>query len=254
MTKDNVLFAVIGLLVGLIGGFLFANTVNQRGYIARSQNAASSTAGGANVLPGDHPPLPSNAVTDQSQMNGQTSGQMPPEIKATIQKARDAPDDFEAQTKAAELYYQIKRYPEALEYLTRANRIRPDSYETIVNLGNTNFDAGNYPTAEKWYTAALAKNSDDVSVRTDLGLTFLFREPADYDRAIKEFRRSLEINPKHEQTLQNLTVALMKKGATSDAQEALKRLEAVNPQNKSIEQLRTEIQSGAGGAMPKTTG
>ena len=76
----------------------------------------------------------------------------------------------------------------------------------MVALGNANFDAGRYEIAEKWYTAALARNPKDVNVRTDLGLSFMFREPADYDRAIKEFRQSLATDPNHEQTLQDIVV------------------------------------------------
>ena len=39
---------------------------------------------------------------------------------------------------------------------------------------------------------------------------FALRQPPDYDRAIAEFRRSLERDPRHEQTLQNLVFALTK--------------------------------------------
>lgn len=237
MTKENILFGIIGLLGGLIVGFIFANTVNQRGYATRPAQTAGASASGSN-LPADHPSLPSNAVADQSKM--------PPEIQATLQKAKNEPNNFDAQMEAAQLYYQIQRYPEALNYLQRANQIRPDNYDAVVALGNTNFDANNYEAAEKWYNAALAKKPTDVSVRTDLGLTFLFRTPPDYDRAIKEFRRSLELDPKHEQTLQNITVALTKKGSYDEAQQSLKRLEEVNPQNPKLSLLRTEIEQNSG--------
>ncbi|MEJ7713883.1 MAG: tetratricopeptide repeat protein [Pyrinomonadaceae bacterium] len=70
---------------------------------------------------------------------------------------------------------------------------------------------------------------NDVNVRTDLGLTFVFRKPEKYDRAIAEFRKSLEVNPKHEQTLQNLAFALAQKQDMTEAQAVLKKLEEVNP-------------------------
>lgn len=247
MTKDNILFSVIGLLLGLIVGFAFANTVNQRGYerrAAEQQPAIASSTGNpaqgagapsqnASQVPGNHPPVPANGVADQSRM--------PPEIQITIQKAKDEPNNFEAQMKAAQLYYQIKRFGEAVTYYSRANQIRPESYEAVIALGNVNFDAENYDAAEKWYTAALAKRPDDVNARTDLGLVFVYRQPEDYDRAIKEFRRSLEINPRHEQTLQNITFALAQKGQRDEAQAALKKLAEVNPQNKQLENLRAQI-------------
>lgn len=247
MTKDNVLFTIIGLLLGVIVGFMFANTVNQRGYerrAAQTAGAASSQAPAGGNLPADHPELPSNAVAEQG------SGRMPPEIQRVIQRAKDQPGNFEAQMEAGELYYRIKRYDEAIEYFTRAAQVRPGDYDALVNLGNVNFDAGHensdsgkFEAAEKAYVAALEKKPNDVNVRTDLGLTFVYRKPENYDRAIAEFRRSLQVNPKHEQTLQNITFALIQKKDMSEAQTMLARLTEVNPKNTALAGLQAQINS-----------
>ncbi len=229
MTKDNFLFSLIGLLLGFIVGFFFANTTNQRG--ALTQTAQGQLAG----LPADHPPVGANGAS-------QASGVSQAEVQAALQRAKDKPDDFDAQMQAAELYYRIQRYEEAIELLTRANQLRPSSYEPLVNLGNANFDAGRFPEAERWYAAALSKRPDDVNVRTDLGLTFMFREPPDLDRAVAEFRRSLERQPTHAQTLQNLTVALTRKGEAAEAQATLARLEGVNPENPALPRLRADLE------------
>ena len=85
------------------------------------------------------------------------------------------------------------------------------------------------------------KKADDINVRTDLGLTFMFREPPNYDRAIEEFNRSLEIDPNHVQTLQNLTVAFTKKGDTAKANATLARLEGLDPKNTSLAKLKDDI-------------
>lgn len=142
---------------------------------------------------------------------------MQPQIQTLIEKAKAESEDFEAQIKAAEVYYQIQRFEGAIEFLKKANKLKPEDYETIVNLGNAYFDASKYEEAEKSYNAALARKSDDVNVRTDLGLTFIFREPPNFDRAVEEFRRALEKEPNHTQALQNLTVAFTKKGDAAQA-------------------------------------
>jgi tetratricopeptide (TPR) repeat protein len=242
MKKENVLFGVIGLLLGLIIGFVFANSVNQRGFGTR---AVTPAAAGQDDLPPDHPSLASNGVAEQ--------GGMQPVVQAAIQKAKDQPNSFDAQMEAAQMYYQIRRYDEALQYLLRANQIQPDNYEAIVSLGNTNFDSQNYEAAEKWYNAALAKKSDDINVRTDLGLTFMFRTQPDYDRAIQEFRKSLAQNPNHEQTLQDIVVALTKKGNAKEAQAMFDKLVQVSPQNPAIPELRRNLDTlkGAGTAGGK---
>lgn len=230
MTKENFLFAIIGLLAGCIIGFMFANSVNQNAM--KNMNPAMNPAMNPSAqMPPGHPDI-----------DGGNTGASQAEVQAAIDKAKAEPENFEAQIKAAEMFYQIQRFDGAVEYLKQANKIKPDDYETIVNLGNTLFDSGNYTEAEQWYAAALGKKKDDVSVRTDYGLTFLLRQSPDFDRAVAEFNRSLEIDPNHTQTLQNLTVAYTRKGDAAKATETLARLETANPQNSSIAKLREEIQ------------
>lgn len=226
MNKNNLLFGAIGLFVGLIIGFWYANSVNQ----GATAPVASVLPANANVPPG-HP--------DISGGSNQTG--MGPEVQAALEKAKQSPEDFDAQLKAAELYYQISRFDEAISFLKAANELRPDSYEIIVHLGNANFDSDRYDEAEKWYAEALARNAEDASVRTDLGLTFVFRNPPNYDRAIEEFNRSLNVDPNHIQTLQNLTVAYTRKGDRARAEETLTRLESVDAGNTAIKRLKDDI-------------
>ncbi len=231
INKENILFGVVGLLAGLIVGFMFANSVNQ--------GAGGGNAGtfAANTMPAGHPPVPG------SEAPGGQGMQNVPEVQAAIDKARAEPNNFDAQLKAAEFYYQIQRFEGALEFLKQANKLQPDNYDVQVHMGNAYFDSGKYDEAEKWYNTALAKKPDDVSVRTDLGLTYIFRENPDYDRAIKEFTTSLEKEPNHPQTLQNLVVAYTKKKDTAKANETLAQLEAMDPTNTTIAKLREEIQA-----------
>ena len=230
MNKDNILFAIVGLLLGLIIGFIGANSIN-RNAISQANQGVNPLSG----LPEGHPGVTGQA--DPSSM---------PEVQSAVEKAKQEPENFEAQVKAGELFYQIQRYDEAVNYFAQANKLKPDDRELIVRLGNASFDGSKFEEAEKWYLKALETDSEDVNVRTDLGLTFIFRVPPDYDRAIKEFLASLERNPTHPQTLQNLVVAYTKKGDAAKATETLAKLEAVDSQNQAIARLREEIQK-----MPK---
>jgi tetratricopeptide (TPR) repeat protein len=228
MKKENVLFGITGLLAGLIIGFMFANSVNQTA--ATSVPAAMSAMQANSNLPPGHPDIGSAQAKT-----------ITPEMQAAIDRAKQQPGDLDAQLKAAEAYYQIEKFDEAIAYLTAANEINPQDREILVHLGNANFDAERFTEAEKWYMAALAKKSDDVNVRTDLGLTFVFREPANYDRAIEEFNRSLAEDPGHIQTLQNLTVAYTKKGDATKASATLAKLEEHDAKNAAISKLREDI-------------
>jgi tetratricopeptide (TPR) repeat protein len=225
MTRDNILFSIIGVLLGVFAGYVFATTVNQNGYAPRT--AAGPVA--------SNPAMPAGAAAEQGVDSSAE--------RALIEQAQLEPDNFDAQMQAAAIHYKNRRFDEAIQLLVRANQLRPDSYDALVALGNSNFDASRFEIAEKWYTAALVKNPKDINVRTDLGLTFLFREQQDVDRAIQEFRRSLELNPRHEQTLQNMVVALVKKGDFGAAETTLSKLREVNPGNQSLTKLRTDLES-----------
>jgi tetratricopeptide (TPR) repeat protein len=190
MSRENLLFAIIGLLLGFIVGFMFASSMSQK---AVSQQAAASSQG----LPADHPPVGAqNAPNPQG---------MQAEVQASLEKARNEPKNFDAQIKAAELYYQIQRYDQAIEYLVKANQIQPTDYRTVVLLGVVNLDAGHYDTAEKWYRAALKMKSDDVMV------------------------------------LSGLAAATLQRGDAKAAEDAIAQLEKVDPNSEDLPQFRTKL-------------
>ncbi|HEX9962462.1 MAG TPA: tetratricopeptide repeat protein [Pyrinomonadaceae bacterium] len=222
MNKQVILFTIIGILIGFTGGFFLANSIN------RSAGMQTQTASIPN-LPANQPPF--------ANQNGGATAQ----VTEAIERAKNEPDNFEAQYAAANMYYQIDRFDEAAEYYEKAVRILPDHYQTLVRLGNSNYGLKNYTEAEKWYAQALKIKPDDVDVRTDFGTTFFLREPKDFERAIKEYKTSLEQNPNHEPTLQNLCAVYVEKGDIPNLQETLVRLEKINPQNPIIPKLKEEI-------------
>ena len=192
MSRENLLFAIIGVLLGFIVGFMFASSMSQK--MATPQMAA-----GPQTMPGDHPPVGSqNAPNPQG---------MQAEVTASLEKARSEPKNFEAQVKAAELYYQIGRYDQSIEYLLKANQIKPTDYRTVTLLGMVNMDAGHFDTAEKWYRAAMKMKADDVMVLAGLAAT----------------------------TLQ--------KGDAKAAEDAIAKLEKVDPNSQDLPQFREKLAS-----------
>ena len=159
MTRENILFAIIGILLGFIVGFMFASSMSQRA-------AMPATAS----MPADHPPISGQSTPDPQAVRG--------EVTASIEKARNEPKNFDAQVKAAELYYRIGRYNEAIEFLLKANQLEPKDYRTVTLLGVTNLDAGNWDNAEKWYRAAMQMKSDDVMVLSGLAYVTLQKRDA----------------------------------------------------------------------------
>jgi tetratricopeptide (TPR) repeat protein len=226
MNKNYFLVGAVCLLAGCVIGFVFANSLNRN---ATDQTSVAVATNSNSAISPNHPALDANRMPQA-------------DVQAAIDLAKNEPENFEAQTKAAAMYYQIERFEPAIELLKKANRLKPDDYGTKVNLGNAYFEAGQYEEAEKWYAATLARNADDINVRTDLGLTFLLRQPPNLDRAVKEFTRSLEKDPNHAPTLQNLTIAFTKKDDAAKAKETLNRLEKLSADNPAITKLRDDIQ------------
>lgn len=224
MNRDKILFGVGGVLVGVVIGFLFANSVNRSA--SGTLNVSANTTATNSVLPPDHPPIGASEGASQT-------GAIP-QVTEAIERARRSPDDFEAQMTAGDLYYQIQRFDDAADFYKRANELRPAENEPMIKLGNTNFDAERYEEAERWYAAVLKRTPNEVNVRTDLGLTFFLRQPRDLDRAIKEFNAALVLQPDSEIALQNLALAYKEKNDQASLQKTMDRLKQVNPNNPLI--------------------
>ena len=194
MSRENILFAIIGLLLGFIVGFMFASSMSQKA-------AMPAVAGSAQGLPADHPPV---AGQGAAAPNPQA---MQAQVQASLEKARNEPQNFEAQIQAADLYYQIRRFDQAIEYLLKANELKPTDYRTVVLLGMVNLDAEHYDQAEKWYRAAMKMKQDDVMVLAGLAAT----------------------------TLQ--------KGDAKAAEVAIAQLEKVDPNSEDLPQFRDKLAS-----------
>lgn len=184
MSRENLLFGIIGILLGFIVGFMFASSMSQKQQMA--QNASS-----AQGLPADHPPV-AGVPEDSAQSREATRAR----VTADLEKARNEPNNFEAQLRAAGHYYQIQLLDQSIEYLLKANQLKPTDYNTVAFLGLVNLDAKHYDQAEKWYRAAIKMKPDDVMVLAGLAETTLQKRDA---KGAEEAIASLEkVDPNSE--------------------------------------------------------
>jgi tetratricopeptide (TPR) repeat protein len=222
MNKENVLYGLIALLAGLILGYVGSNYLNEKYRpVTRATTGSPSSS-----LPATQAGAASGAQTDFTEV---------------IQTARNEPANFDAQMSAGGMYREIRRFEQALEFYRRAVEAKPTNVEALTKLGDTLFDLQRYAEAEDPYRRALQQSPQNVMVRMDLGLTYFLRQPRDLDRAISEFRGALEIDPRHEKTLQNLTAAQIEKGDVTGARASLRQLIAVNPSNAGIESFQQKL-------------
>jgi tetratricopeptide (TPR) repeat protein len=242
VTKHNLLYSTIGLLLGFIIGFIFANQIN-RGPLGDAREArapsqgAQAGAGQTRNANSNGPGLPTDA-----------------EIRDAIAKADARADDVALQRNFGMVLYRYANQtrnasflPDVARMLKRAADADPKDRDLAVALGNVLFDIGQatdpsrFAEARVYYSKALEMKADDANVRTDLGLTYYFGQPSDPQRAIAEYRKSLIIDPRHEPTLQNLAAALMAVGKTEEARKTIDQLSALNPSNPALSDLRAQM-------------
>ncbi len=229
MNKNSITFGIIGLIVGLTIGFMGANSLNRNASVSQEIPPNPATAP-QSVQPPSQPP------------NGQNpQGGMLEDVQKTLDKAKNQPENFEAQIEAGRMYAQIQRFDEALEFFQKGQQLKPDDFAANALLGNAFFDAKQFENAETYYAKALEIKPNEVTIQSDYATTFFRRKNPDYERAMKEFEKALEINPKHEVTIYNMGLAYFFKGDKDNAAKTLERLKQVNPSSDLIKRLEQEI-------------
>ncbi|MGD9561108.1 MAG: tetratricopeptide repeat protein [Pyrinomonadaceae bacterium] len=240
MTKQSVLVAIAACLIGFIGGFMFANTLNRRDVTGQTPPLVQP----AGPVPGDTSPMSATLTPD--------------EIKARVEMADRVPGDFKFQKslgvslyRYASLKQDASLLPDAIRIMQRALDLDPADRDLQIALGNAHFDVGyfkkdnaSFDRAREFYLKALERIPGDTDVRADLALTYYLQTPPDLDTAVREFEKGLEANPKHERSLQFLVQTYVKKSDTAKANQTLARLKEVNGENPAIAELTAMIAGG----------
>jgi Flp pilus assembly protein TadD len=126
--RTNTALAIFGLLLGLIGGFRIANYQYRREQGLALQQSVAQAASGAGSTQSTNSSSSQNLTPEQR-------NQMINEVRALIDKAKNNPQDVEAQLDAAAQFIQISRPEEALQFLEQARKTKPDDARTLAGLG-----------------------------------------------------------------------------------------------------------------------
>lgn len=129
-------------------------------------------------------------------------------------------------------------FQQAVAPLLEAVKKDPNDYDSLVKLGNTFYDAQQFPDAIQSYERALAIHPENADVRTDMGTAYWYSGNA--DKAVAAMETSLKYRPGHPQTLFNLGwVKWQGKADPKGAVEAWEKLLKTNPnypQRQQVEQ------------------
>jgi tetratricopeptide (TPR) repeat protein len=128
MQKEKLLYGLIGVLIGVIVGYLGTDALNQKYATTAEANAPM-----ANSV------LMSGGAEDGAQND----------VMAVIEQARKEPENFDAQLQAGNLFAQINRFDQAVEFYERARKVKPQDEQLLQRL-----------------TAALLGKGDKAAART----------------------------------------------------------------------------------------
>jgi tetratricopeptide (TPR) repeat protein len=156
LAKKAFVYAVVGLGIGLIVGFRLAND-QYRKRISDATQAQALQA--ASQLQSGGP-----AANSQEMIN---------QTRAIIEKARQNPNDFDAQIQAADQFMQIRRPEGAMEFLLQANKLRPADNEVMSELAGAYFFQEKFPEAITWARKSLAKNQSNPPAKFYLAYSLI---------------------------------------------------------------------------------
>ena len=131
------------------------------------------------------------------------------------------------------------------EYKQRLER-NPEDMETLIFLGDANYDITRFEKASEYYERVLAIDPANIIVRTDLATCYY--KTGQVERALNEIQTVLQQSPAHETALFNLGIILLSdKTDRKGAIEAWEKLLEEHPDStrsrelrKTIEELRTQ--------------
>ena len=118
----------------------------------------------------------------------------------------------------------------------------PKNLPAWVELGNLYFDSDQPKEAIEAYGKYLATKPENPDIRTDMGI--MYRRLGEFDRALEEFRKAAQSDPKHINSRYNIGIVLLHdkqdiKGAIKAWEEYLK----VDPKSERAERVRAQMEN-----------
>ncbi len=117
----------------------------------------------------------------------------------------------------------------------------PKNLPALVELGNLYFDTDQPKEAIDAYGRYLAVKPDNADVRTDMGI--MYRKLGQFDRAIEEFRKAAQSDPKHANSRYNTGLVLLHdKGDMKGAIKAWEDYLKVDPNSERAQRIKAQIE------------
>jgi len=191
MTRDNIVYSACGLLLGLIiGSFLIGPKLAQSKLAGNTAAAIPGAAEAAAAPAAATPAAPMEAVRKQLD-----------ELKAKIAAN---PNDFASLVQLGNMYSDVAKFPQAIDYYERALRVR-----------------------------------EDANVRTDLGICF--KQSGRLDEALAAFKKVADESPDSWQAVYNLAIVYGEMRRFDDARAQLAKVKQARPNDPDVAKLEQAL-------------
>jgi cytochrome c-type biogenesis protein CcmH/NrfG len=207
LNKDNLIFTVIGVLVGFIAGYLVKEMM-----VTRQPPRLTPELRAQIALPGENPAEPGGPTDARAADAGMGGGAAP------------------GGGPASEEVQQLRAYVEQ----------NPNDAAAVLQLANLNFEIRNWQRAQELYRHYLELQPGNPNVLIDLGVTY--RETQQFDQALERFREARKLEPAHWLAYYNEVIVLafdLKR--FDEAGPVLQELQRLQPANPEVAKLADAV-------------
>lgn len=210
MKKETLITAIVFLGVGFLAGFAF-----------KAHRTPSAVQSPAPVTSGSQQASPTNSASSAS------SG-APSDISSDLPKGHPQLTDAEV-----------------IQFFKDASAHNPSDPAPRLKLADFLYDRKQYSEAIGWYQKALTLDPKNVDARTDMATCYFTLGQA--REAVSQLQAALKYDPRHEPTLFNLAVVSLEgMHDYAEANTALARLAAINPNYPGLDELKQQIAASSG--------
>jgi len=176
MKVESILFAIGGMLFGVIVGWIIGSQPQTRRAVAQPQAAAApAQAGGA---PGQQQP----AVLDEAR------------VQALQTIVNNDPKNAEARVQLGNVYFDGERYPDAIKWYEEALRIDPKNVNASTDLGVSYYYSNDPDRALKQFDYSLSLDPKHTKTLLNQGIVRAFGKQ-DLDGATASWQKVVQIAP-----------------------------------------------------------
>jgi Flp pilus assembly protein TadD len=211
LNKDNLLYSVVGILIGFVSAYLLFEAMATRQPPRLTPELRARIA-----MPGENP--------------AEASGGGPTDARTADTANPGMGSVAPGGGPAMEQIQQLRAYVEQ----------NPNDADAVLQLANLNFDIQNWLRAQELYSHYLKLRPASPDVLVDLGVTY--QKTQQFDQALERFREARTMAPQHWMSYYNEVVVLaFNLKRYDEAAKILEQLQRLQPGNPEVARLAEAV-------------